>query len=754
MPPSASRTQLNLGLNLRGSTAGINLVPGQAQDCLDVLPREDGAIYKAYGWLRRNATALAGIIVGIHLFNYKGKNAGAGAAREGNFGLADDGAQYTRRNEMYTGAIVLTTTTFYFWNPATELFEAEGLPALPAPTAIDIDPKPSFVSVNNNVYIFGFAEHNLRYDPTDRALYRTGWDNVPAAPGAPAFVGGGNLIVGATYSWAVSWFDIYTGEMSPMGLPQTAVATNTQAQFAAGFLADYAGNRKFVGVGADRDVGVVLWRTEPNTDVYHFLDVINPPAGGLAAAAYNDTGLATAKSQKPHRFALADEPRFNAADLYNDVIYALSWDSGLSRVYYNHWSGSNSYHETWRPTGYSSIPTRQGEVLTAISHTENNVFAGSQQRGFLGTPYMTSAGRVNLRWSALSWTVGPVGPKAICEAGPWMYFLSERGPYRWREGLAEPQWIGRDLLALFIDPTSGLCKLNGASKVQSECLFDLDANAVRFIFPIGTAARPNCHLVYWVHDDVSGMDPASGWVFASTQAQALAYGNALEPLSPTGYPVGPFDRKSRMIFGDELNYVNEYVVGHQRGGLGPLAAARGTVQVGSNVNLINTVEVLYVNGDDMAGMRLEVVHTDGTIDVRTVGANTNNTITPDHALSQDPTGGTWYVAGIPGFWRGVPEHFGDSFVDKDIIEYGVKMQAQRPYAGVAYVDASLSVGDYPTTYRKTESMDLSVYHDKTIGGAVGRFAQLEIANTRPDEMFVLTSYGWWIKPGAVREADA
>lgn len=749
-PQIVSNSQVNLGLNLRGLTGGVNLVAGQAQDCLDVLPREDGAIYKAPGWLRRNLTALAGDIVGVHLFNYKGKNSGAGNVREGNYGLADDGAQYTRRNALYTGAVVLTTTTFYFWRPDTQVFEIE---ALPGGTVIDLAPKPSFITVNDNVYIFGYADHNLRYDPTDRAIYRLGWDNVPAAPGAPAPLAGGTLIAGATYNYAVAWFDIYTGEMSNLGalVAYVPAAPNLSARFAAGDFVNYAGNRKFVGAGANRDVGVVLFRSEPDTTVYHFLAVLNPD---LTAAAIDDTGLATAKSQKPLRSVAADEPRFNATDLFNDMIFALSWDSGLSRVYYNTWHGSNSYHERFAPNGYSSVPTRQGEALTAVSHTENYLFVGSQQRGFLGTVSMSSAGRARPHWFPLAWTVGPVGPKAICTAGPWIYFLSERGPYRWREGLAEPQWIGRDLLPLFIDPTSGLCKLNAESKDQSECAYDLNANVVRFAFPIGAASHPNCHLCYWVHDDVPGLDPAAGWFFASPRAQAFAYGNAIAPLGPTGFPVTPFDRASRMVFGDDLGYVNEYEIGHLRGGLAAGTAARGTALAASTVNLLVTAAVLPVAGDGLAGMRLEIVHVDGTIDVRQIAANTINTITPDLAFSQEPDDGAWYVAGVPSFWRGVPEHFGDPYVDKSIVDYAVKTQAMRPFAGIASSDVSLIVGDYSTVYQKTEQVDLALYHDKTMGSATGRFAQIEIANSRPDEMFVLTSYAFWVKPSAVKERDA
>ena len=752
------RTKLNLGVNLRGLTGGINCLPGQAQDTVDVLPREDGAIFKHWGWIRRNATALNGRVVGVKSFAYRGKNSGAGNVREGNYAIADDGAQFSRRQAIYTGVIVLTTTTFYFWRPDTEVFEIQ---ALPAGVALEIDPKPTFVVANNNVYIFGYATHNLRYDPTDRALYVIGWDNLPTAlVGANVVLAaGGTLISNAVYQYATAWWDLYTGEVGPMGtvLARTPVAPNLTVQFNAGAFTDYAGTRHFQGAGTDDDVGLVLYRTEPDGGAFHFLATIPPQ---LVAAAFTDNGLATAKSEKAERGVVADMPKLNAAVLYKDMIFGLAWEANHTRVYFNTFKGTNSFYERWRPVDYSSLPMQAGEVLTALAYTEQSLLTLSQQRGFLGTVNVSSAGRVNPRWVPLPWVVGAIGPKAICTAGPWVYWISERGPQRWREGLSEPQWIGRDLLALFIDPTSGLCKLNEQSKYQSECAYDRDAGVVRFILPVGRATFPNLHLMYWIHDDIPGLDPAAGWFFSSQQAQAFDYGNALARLNATGTPVGPFERRARMLWGDALGYVNEYEIGHMRGGLLPTVVSRGTAQAGSTVNVLVTMGGLYTLGDDMAGMRLEVVYTnnstdptDWTYDIRQIAANTATDITPDYPFTRDPTGALWYVAGIPSFWRSVPEHLGDPYPSKDVVNVGVKLVAMRPGQNAADLDLSLQAGDYSVTYRKTEGVDLAVFHDKTMGNASGRFVAIEVANTRPDEMFAVTSYALWVGPAGVREKD-
>lgn len=185
----------------------------------------------------------------------------------------------------------------------------------------------------------------------------------------------------------------------------------------------------------------------------------------------------------------------------------------------------------------------------------------------------------------------------------------------------------------------------------------------------------------------------------------------------------------------------------------PLVMATGPV-TGGNLNAVVTTGILYNIGDGLIGMRLEVVHVDGSIDVRTIVANTVTNINPDAPFSQIPTGGVWYVAGVPSFWRSVPEHFGDPYAHKSVVDVGVKLVSMQPAAGIEELELSLQAGDYPVDYNKTEQVDLALYHDKTMGSATGRFFQVEVANSRPDEFIAITSYAYWVKGDSTREADA
>jgi hypothetical protein len=203
------------------------MMPGESLDCQDILFRPDGALYKHWGWRRINATALSGRIIAQKGFAYKGKNSPAAyTARPGNFGIANDGSDYTRRTAFYTSAVVLTDTELRFWNPSTQTLDlpADRYPVagpfttwIPTGTTIAADPKPSLVVFQNNVYIFGWADQNLRWDPTDRQLYIVGWDVVPTNAGHTGAGGaGGTLVTGATYRYRVSFYDIYTGEESEL----------------------------------------------------------------------------------------------------------------------------------------------------------------------------------------------------------------------------------------------------------------------------------------------------------------------------------------------------------------------------------------------------------------------------------------------------------------------------------------------------------------------------------------------------------
>lgn len=752
-------TTLNTGIDLRGLTGGVNLDSKMCEDAQDMLPRADGAAYKIYGWTRKHTSALTGEIVAIKSFNYQGKNTDAGDTRAGNLAIANDGNNFTRRSAIWSGIVVLTDTTFYFWNPGTEAFVIVALPA----GAVDIRGKPSLLVYNSNLYIVGWADQNWRWDPTDRALYRWGWESVPGAPGLAASGAGGSLINGAVYQYAYTWVDFYTGEETALGASASITATATGEVTLT--LANYAGARRTVGAGTAKDSGIVVYRTEADRSSFKFLAIIDPNTTTLV-----DNGLSTDASVTPFRGVMQDEPRFDAMVEYQDQFYAftrtsvdppnqLSGETGglggsrsgrsrprkatggreapFNRIFFNDF-GANSWVERWPLLNFRTVPLSEGESITAFSKTFQSVIVYTEKRANL----LTNVGG-SIRLDPLPWEVGCVGPQATEFINGWTYFLSERGPARWREGLAAPQDIGRNIESQFIDSTSGLCKLNAADQHRSEVFYDPDSKLVRFIFPCGsTDGTLNRHWGYWIDSDRLLGDYTKGWWSFSPRAQAFDYSNSLAGLQASGEPQEPTTRKERLVFGDNNGYIYEYDLDWEQGGSDSgLVTPTGTVQAATATTL-TTQGGLPTTGDGLTGLRLEVDDGSGGIQVRNIASNTGSVITVDAEFNPTPTTAyTYYIAGIPAFYRTLPLFLNGIHGRTRILHLYASYQAEFETTGNV-IDVDVWAGDRADSSDpiRTGTFDLAdTSHKMAVGRAALAF-RFEFSNSRPDQPFLLTSY--------------
>lgn len=725
---------LAVGLDLHHYGGGVTGQPGAASDCRDVLYRDDGAVFSHWGWERINATAFGARILAHRGFAHKGKNnnPAVNPARGGNWGLADDGAIFTRRAAFYTGGIVLTETQCLSWNPATSVFDVI---ALPGGVAVAPDPKPSMLVMNDNVYIVGWADANLRYDPVDRMLYVWGWAAVPANAGHTGVQAGGTLVAGAIYRYRLAWVDLFTGEESSLSAEyqQTTTAVN-RTVLLDNFIA-YAGARHFIDAGnlTNNDVGVVVYRAGPDDQSYFFLGLVVP---GLAAATLTDNGLAVETSIKATPVAYIDPPLLNAFTEYKTQWYGLAWGINQARIYYNDFRAENSFLERTRVTNYIELPLSDGEVLTAIAKTQDGLVPMSNLTAYLvGVTPDDETGRIGRTITPTNWTVGCVGPKAWQYFNGWLQWLSDRGPYKWRPG-GELLWIGKQVSPIFIDPDSGLCQLNAAGRLEAEVLYDQDADATRWVFACGASTIPNRHLVQCLASERVTGSPYTGWALCSTEAGSLDYTPVYRPAAG-GVPPDPFDMRGQLTFSIG-SYLCRYDPTIDRADIpDPAAPVTGVGQAGSTPILLVTTGGLYLVGDDMAGMRLEVVHADGTIDVRQITSNTAVNIVPDMALTQNPTGATWYVCGVPSFWRSWVDHGGDPSAPKTLMHLLLGYDRKTTAAGTV-IDISVGAGDFPDTISRARTADLSAYRAKLMVSLTARFFTYEVANTRPNERFVLT----------------
>ncbi len=778
--PSAFRskpyTQLNLGVNLRGMTGGVNMAPGEAHDVLDMLPRDDGAVMKHWGWERANTSALTGRPVGVIGFTYKGKNnavtGSSDTARPGNFGIADVGPDFTRRGELYSGALVLTDSTVYRWEPATQAFVSV---SLPASHSVDLHPKPSFIIYNNNVYICGYttstsSSGNMRYDPVDEILYAVGWESIPTAATVAASAGSESLLEGAVYKYGMSYLDIYTGEESPIIESAAFTATSTgEATLTLTRYTEATEGRHFNtnAVATDSDVGAVLYRTDADGEQLNFLAVVPP-----GTTTVIDQGAATDPSIRPYYVfkqgkaavdagtagepldatdAIPDEPDFNFWTLFKDQFYAVSHGrdyanqltdlrpTNINRVYWNDFSAENSFVERYTARGYRELPLPEGEILTAMGSTNAHLIPFTQKGAYAMsvTPnYQTGTiGRVSNR---LPWNVGCIGASAWTLVNGWMYFLSERGPYRFRSGMGDPQWIGKNLLPLFIDNTSGLCKLNAGMMGEAEIDYDSDANVVRWAFACGSADFLNTNLMYWVDSELLPA-PFYGWYFASPMAQCFDKNLALGPLNSDGTPPSPKNRVERMVFGDSDGYINVYEPASQRAGLPSGSLVTGTVVSGNatTVTLTTAANPLLSQDDGLANMRFEIVKDDDSIEVRRIASNTATAVTLSTALQEAPSAGeTWYVAGIPAFWRSWVDHLGMPHDRKSMLHLYLTYLNTR---SSDVIDVTVLSGDRGLDDVRSRTASLSDYNEKMLISRTGLYFTYEVANTRPDELFTLVA---------------
>lgn len=755
---------LTKGMNLWGLGAGVNMAPGEAQDCQDVLFRRDGALYKHYGWQRTSNTALAAQADCHKGFAYKGKNndTNANTGRPGNFGIADDavigpppgGTAFTRRQAFYSSGVVFTPTECRFWNPVTQTYDLPALhypiggPAagwLPTGVTIGYDPKPQVQVYNNNVYIVGWADENLRYDPVDRVLYVWGWAAVPANAGHTGVGAGGALVANAVYRYRLSWIDLQTGEESGLSVEYQQTTTAANRTITLDNFAAYAGARHFWwhgGYGAaeltNSDVGLVVYRTEADRQTFHFLTLVYPDLG---AATVVDNGLATDASLKADVRNYQDPPLLNAFTEFCDQWWGLSWGNNWARLYFNDFRKENSFWERWDPRDYRELPLADGEALTGVAKTNRSMVVFSNTSAYEVSPIPNATtGTIQITMRPLEWTIGCIGPRAWTYIDEWLYWLSDRGPYRWRPGM-EPEWIGQQVSPMFVDTTSDLCQISAALRDQSEVLYDQDADVVRFIFACGVSLNLNRHLMY----DVK----TGGWSRASPIAQSLDYTNVYEPLVG-GLPVTPFDKRNRLVFSTPEGYLYEYEPASDRGGVPPGFPVTGVAQAGCGALLLVTAGGLFAVGGGMAGALVEVLYADGSTDVRTIASNTAANIVPTLPFTQVPAAGdTWWAGGIPAYWRSWVEHGGDPAVHKTWSHLWLGYNQEFTAAGTV-INVSMAVGDFPAVATRVRTADLSDYRAQLLASLTGRFFWWEFANSRPDEPFMITYFDAEITPLARR----
>lgn len=741
----ATYAQLTFGLNLFGLTAGANMEPAEASDAINVIPRPDGSLMKHWGARRVSSTAFADGIQNQIGFTYKGKNndpvaVGPNPARPGNFDLPDDDPIFTRRDDFYPGALVLTDTEAHFWDHSLRDFS--GPVALPGGVTVLPNPRPTMLILQNNVYICGWATENLRYDPTDRALYEWGWDTLPTLS-APVVSAGGTLRPDVTYKYRAAWIDLYTGEQSGLG-PEISASTtdaNRTITFGAGDFPVYAGTRHFLdgGNATNQDVGIVLYRTEGDEERQHFLDLVVPD---LATATVVDDGLFTDTARKASLVAFDDIKPYAGMVEFRNMVYGISWDDGegSTRAYFNDFTTTKSHFERTRALNFRELPLVDGEVLTAVAKTSRGIIFFSNKDAYAMQVFANrQTGQIQQTLTPLEWTVGCVGPLAWEFVDGWLYFLSDRGPYRWRPGMAEPQWISKNLLPLFIDPMSGMCKLNAASSALSEVFYDRDADVIRYLFPTGDSEVINEHIYQWARAEQLAGSAMKAWFFGQPNIHSFSHHASYGIIDPdTLLPESQFDRKPLATFGDNDGFIYQYDPDLTSFGIPDGHQGRFIVRSGSSTTLINTSGGLFTGGDGLVGVRAEIEHANGDIEVRKVASNTASSVTLDlPLLATAANDDVLYLGGFKSYWRSWLDHAGDPSKTKKSVHFWVGMN--KTVGGETRLDVIMTSGDdIPAVAKRIRKVKMTANQQKVFSSLVGRWFIWEFSNSHPNEPFHVT----------------
>jgi hypothetical protein len=314
---------------------------------------------------------------------------------------------------------------------------------------------------------------------------------------------------------------------------------------------------------------------------------------------------------------------------------------------------------------------------------------------------------------------------------------------------------------MFVDPESGMCKLNAAGSLNSYVRYDQMSDQVRFSFPVGNSLRMNRHATWWRSSPELLQDIYHSWFFQSPQMQCMDETHAFGRLdlstddgSGNQAPQNQFSRPEFFVWGDADGYIYEFDPRTSRAGLALGQVASGiSNEVGNGEStsaLVWSGGAFYTGGDGLAGLRLEVRHPDGSVDIRKIASNTNSTIVPVGPFSQAPVEAEFWIAGIPMHWLSWLDHGGAPVDMKKLTHL---------YFGFNQADLNEDVvGDFaighgytvPSGPSRTGTFPLTRNEWKKAVYRIGRFFRWSLSNTYPDQRFMISYIDRDFKPIARR----
>lgn len=284
--------------------------------------------------------------------------------------------------------------------------------------------------------------------------------------------------------------------------------------------------------------GETHWEVEASIDNITFYRIATVVIGTTTyadtalVATYNTNPLSASTGfytlQKPYKFVAADQNRHLGFGSYTAT-------DKQSRIEYSAVIGSSDVSDEERvdtTTNYfadldeadSGVPTGLGGPIFG------SFFAFKEKQTWQGTP--TGNVAQPFRWDAISKSVGAVNQQSVSrgedeDGNPALYWMSQRGPYRW--GLKGLQYIGAGIEDYVQGPTA-VFNLNAAS-VLSRTMFYPEKRQMYYWWATGTSDTPVACAIYditsggWSRiDNVSGLLAfiSAAVMFANTIAASMS----------------------------------------------------------------------------------------------------------------------------------------------------------------------------------------------------------------------------------------
>lgn len=350
------------------------------------------------------------------------------------------------------------------------------------------------------------------------------------------------------------------------------------------------------------------------------------------------------------------------------------------------WSVPGQWNNWPAEQAITGVRSRVGDGITAL-FSAFGVLVIFTRTGIWTLSGALTSPRINLEYEG----VGCVGARAVCEAGGWLYFVSDDGVYRWGgRGVPErvSSGVGRDGKPWGIGATTD--RINASRSNGCVAHYNEDERTAYFFVPLDGEETNRYALVLDLERKVWSLDDAPDVTYAET--------------------VFPPDGVRRMIVGTAAGDVLEYGIQTTDGcyGVEPVQTVGSAT---TSTIVLSGTPALTTSGDGLKGVQVLVVSSTGEVRHNIVAGNTSDTLTLGLTWTAPTAGDKVILGGIHLRLKTGKFHLDQPMVPKVLrwIEVATGVDSD----GVYYVSAAGDQDDPSITSNTLDDGTTPVYGDLT-----------------------------------------